>query len=88
MNQNPCSNHEVHMLFEHEFYLTRLKMSSGLYDVTQEIVAAQTAQLVDYVVCENVALNYDIVTHIMTFECLQADTICLGGHQRNYREIA
>ena len=29
MNQNPCSNHEVHMLFEHELYLTSLKMSPG-----------------------------------------------------------
>ena len=29
--QNPCSNHEIHVLFEHGFYLKRPKLGPDLY---------------------------------------------------------
>ena len=29
--QNPCSNHEIHVLFEHGFYLKKPKLGPDLY---------------------------------------------------------
>ena len=29
--QNPRSNHEIHVLFEHDFYLKKLKLGPDLY---------------------------------------------------------
>ena len=29
--QNPCSNHEIHVLFEHDSYLKKLKLGPDLY---------------------------------------------------------
>ena len=29
--QNPCSNHEIHVLFEHDFYLKKSKLGPDLY---------------------------------------------------------
>ena len=29
--QNPCSNHEIHMLFEHGFYLKKPKLGPDLH---------------------------------------------------------
>ena len=51
--QNPCSNHEIHMLFEHDFYLKSLNWALiCMHDVTLESVAA------DAFVRGNVALVY------------------------------
>ena len=50
MNDNPCSNHEVHGLSEHPwvFTLQCLKCAqSCLYDFTRKIVVAQTDHCTD-----------------------------------------
>ena len=57
--QNPCSNHEIHVLFELGFYLKNLKLGPDLlYDVTLECVAAVTDHFADAFVRENVARVY------------------------------
>ena len=54
--QNPCSNHEIHVLFEHGFYLKRPKLGPGLYAyVTLESVAAVNDHFTYAFVPENVA---------------------------------
>ena len=53
--QNPCSNHEIHVLFEHGFYLKRPKLGPDLYDVTLESASAVTHHFTDAFVRENVA---------------------------------
>ena len=57
--QNPFSNHEIHVLFEHVFYLKKRKLGPDLHahDVTLERVAA-TDHFADAVVRENVARVY------------------------------
>ena len=50
--QNPCSNHEIHMLFEHGFYLI------CMHDVTRERVAAMNNHFAIAFVRENIALVY------------------------------
>ena len=58
MNKNPCSNHEIHILFEHDFLtLQKPKMSPNcLHDVTRESVVALTDHFADDFVCV-----YDVV---------------------------
>ena len=54
---NDCTNHEVHVLFEHGVYLKMLKMSLDLFvwEVTRKSVAAQTDHYADVFVREKVA---------------------------------
>ena len=57
--QNPCSNHEIHVLFEHGFYLKSLNwVLICMHDVIQECVAAVTDYFADVFVHENVARVY------------------------------
>ena len=57
--QTPCSNHEIHVLFEHGFYLKKPKKALiGMHDVTLESVAAVTDHFADAFVRENVARVY------------------------------
>ena len=56
---NPCSNHEIHVLFEHGFYLKSLNWALiCMHDVTLECVAAVTDHFADVCVRENVACVY------------------------------
>ena len=46
--QNPFSNHEIHMLFEHGFHLKKPKLGLiSMHDVTRESVAAVTDHFAD-----------------------------------------
>ena len=47
--QNPCSSHEIHMLFEHGFQLEKANTEPWivLHDVTGENTAAFTNHLVN-----------------------------------------
>ena len=57
--QNPCSNHEIHVLFEHGFYLKSLNWALICkHDVALECVAAVTDHFADAFVRENVARVY------------------------------
>ena len=57
--QNPCSNHEILVLFEHGFYLKKPKLGPDLYACdTRESFAAVTGHFADAFVCENVARVY------------------------------
>ena len=66
MNENPCSNQEIHLLFEHPsmgLNLNILKMSPALFAGRYtESVADQTDHFADVFVRENVAYGYDVVT--------------------------
>ena len=63
MNENPCSNQEIHVLFEHGLNLKILQMSPGIYmTLYTESIADQTDHFADVFVCENVAYRYDVVT--------------------------
>ena len=60
--QNPCSNHEIHRLFEHGFYLKSLNRALiCMHDVTRENAAAVTDRFVDAFVGENFAGIYEVV---------------------------
>ena len=59
MYKNPCSNHEIHVLFEHGFQLD--KSLNCLHDVAWESVAALTDHFPDAFVRENVVRVYDVV---------------------------
>ena len=61
--QNPCSNREILVLFEHDFYLTKSiwALIFFLHDVTRESVAALTDHFADAFVRKNVAHVYDVV---------------------------
>ena len=58
--QNPCSNPEIHVLFEHGFYLKKnLNWAQiCMHDVTLESVAAAKNHFADAFVRENVARVY------------------------------
>ena len=65
MNENPFSNQEIHVLFEHGSELENtIYMESG---------ADQTYHFADVFVREIVAHGYDV----MTFESTQPTPICL-----------
>ena len=60
--QNPCSNHEIHALFEHGFYLTNpIWTLICLHNVTGESVAAMADHFADALNRENVACVNDVV---------------------------
>ena len=61
--QNPCSNYEIHVLFEHGFYIKKRKLGPDLHALrTLECVAAVTDHFADAFVRENVARAiYDVV---------------------------
>ena len=62
MNKSPCSNQEIHLLFEDGFELKLLKMSHELFAWHYtESVADQTDQFTYAFVRENVTY-YDVVT--------------------------
>ena len=56
---NPCSNHAIHVLFEHGFYFKSLNWALiCMRDVTRESVVAVTDHFADAFVRENVARVY------------------------------
>ena len=58
----PFSIHENHVLFEHDFYLTKAIWALiCLQDVTRESVTALTDYLADASVCENVTRIYEVL---------------------------
>ena len=58
---NPCSNHEIRMLFEHGFYLKILKWALVcLHDVTRQGVAARNEYFAYAFVDVNVASGNDV----------------------------
>ena len=57
-----CSNHEIHVLFEHGFYLTRpIWALICLLDVTRKSIAALTDHFDDAFVRKYVARVHDVV---------------------------
>ena len=60
MNENPCSNQEIHVLFEHNFELENesCTICKTLYT---ESIADQTDHYADAFVRENIAYGYDVV---------------------------
>ena len=57
-----CSNHEILVLFEHGFYLTKhIWALLCLHGVTWESVAALADHYADAFVREDVARHYDVV---------------------------
>ena len=57
--QNPCSNHEIHVLFEHGFTLKSLnRVLICMHDVTRESVAAVTDHFANTSFRKNVARIY------------------------------
>ena len=62
--KNPCSNHEILLLFEHGFYLTKpIWALVSLYDVKRESFAALTDHFTDVCVRKNVECVYNIVAN-------------------------
>ena len=58
---NPCSNHEICVLFEHGFYLKILKTDQVcLHEVMRQNIAAQNAHFVYAFVDVNIASGNDI----------------------------
>ena len=60
MNENPCSNHEIHVLFEHMSELGNTLNEPCIICMT-ESVAEQTDYFAHVFVRENVAFGYDVV---------------------------
>ena len=74
--QNPCSNHAIHVLFEHGFYLKKPKLGPVcMHDVTLECVAAVTDHFADAFVRENVARVYMTLWRRNDVRKLPADAI-------------
>ena len=63
MNEYPCSNQEIHVLFEYgfELYHTSNKPRVIYMTLYAESVADQTDHLADAFARENVAHGYDVV---------------------------
>ena len=76
MNENPCSNQEIHVLFDHGSELENTLNEPCIICMTlyTESVAGQTDHFADVFVRENVAYGYDVVT---TFESTQPTPFCL-----------
>ena len=64
MNENPCSNQEIHALFENGSELENTSNELCIIRMTlyTESVADQTDHFADVFVRENVAYGYDVVT--------------------------
>ena len=75
MNENPCSNQKIHVLFEHGSELENTLIEPCIICMTlhTERLADQTDHFADVFVCENVAYVYDV----MTFESTQPTPFCL-----------
>ena len=75
--QNPCSNYEIYVLFEHGFYLKRLKLGPVcMHDVTLESVTAVTDHFADAFVRENVARVYMTLWRRNDVESLTLTPFC------------
>ena len=63
MNENPCSNQEIHVLFEHGFELENTSNEPRVICMTlyRESDVDQTDHFADVFVCDNVAYGYDVV---------------------------
>ena len=66
LNENPYSNQEIHVLFEHGSELEHTKSEPCIICKTlyTESVADQTDNFADVFVQENVAYGYDVATTI------------------------
>ena len=69
MNENPCSNQEIHVLFEHGSELENTLNEPYIICRTlyTESIADQTDHFADvfcFFVRENVAYGYDVVTRL------------------------
>ena len=75
MNENPCSNQEIRVLFEHGSELENTKNEPCIIRMTlyTERIADQTDHFADVFVRENVAYGCDV----MTFESKQPTPFCL-----------
>ena len=75
MNENPCSNQEIHVLFEHGSELENTEYEPCIICMTlyTERIADQTDHFANVFVRENVAYGYDV----MTFESTQSTPFCL-----------
>ena len=64
MNEKPCSNLEILVLFEHGFELENTKNELCIICMTlyMESVADQTDRFAEAFVRKNVAYSYDVVT--------------------------
>ena len=64
MKENPCSNQEIHVLFEHGFKLENTSNEPRVIYITlyTESIVDQTDHFADVFVRENVDYGYDIVT--------------------------
>ena len=64
MNENPCLNKEIHVLFEHGFDLKNTYNEPCIICMTlyTESVADQTDHFANAFVHENITYGYDIVT--------------------------
>ena len=84
--QNPCSNHEIHMLFEHGFYLKSLNWALiCMHGLTLETVKAVTDHFADTFVHENVARVYmtlwrriDVRKFTLTPFCFEKSSVRKG----------
>ena len=75
MNENPCSNQEIHVLFEHGSKLENTENVPCIICMTlcTERIVDQTDHFADVFVRVNVAYGYDV----MTFESTQPTAFCL-----------
>ena len=75
MNETPCSNQEIHMLFEHGFELENTKNEPCIICIMlyMESIVDQTVHFADSFARENVAKCYGVVT----FKHLQLTPFCL-----------
>ena len=74
--RNPCSNHEIHMLFEHGFYLKKPKLGLiCMHGVTLESVAAVTDHFAYAFIGKNVARVYMMLWRRNDLRKCDADTI-------------
>ena len=64
MNENPCSNQEIHVLLEHWSELENTSNEPCILCMTlyTESVTDQTDHFADVFVHENVAYGYDVLT--------------------------
>ena len=85
---NPCSNHEIHMLFKHGFYLKKPKLGLiCMHDITLESVAAVTDHFVDAFIRENVARLYMMLWRHNDVRKFEADAILFLEIKCNKRDI-
>ena len=81
--QNPCLNHEIRVLFEHEFYLKSPNWALiCMHDVTLESIAAITDHFPDTFLRESVARVYmtlwrrnDVRKFMLTPFCFEKSSV-------------